>query len=109
MQAIPSLSLNNSSNRARTSIIVLALALLVGSALLLWRYFGDNAGRAQRQHAQAVGSAFRDLGKWGIVSEANIPETVSPQTFALLLAEKHHFRDLVRSVLNSEPATASSD
>src|SRR4051794_15290073 len=85
MQAIPSSSLNNSSNRARTSIIALSLALLVGSALLLWRYVGDNADRAQRQHAQAVASAFRDLGKLGMVSEANIPETVSPQTFALLL------------------------
>lgn len=45
----------------------------------------------------------------GVVSEANTPETLTPQTLSLLLTEKHHLRDLVRSVLNSEPATASSD
>ena len=44
-----------------------------------------------------------------MVSEANTPETLTPQTLSLLLTEKHHLRDLVRSVLNSEPATASSD
>jgi hypothetical protein len=76
---------------------------------VLWRYFGDSAGRSQRQQAQAIASAFRDLGKLGVVSEANTPETVAPQTFALLLTEKHQLRDLVRSVLNSEPLTASSE
>jgi hypothetical protein len=101
--------LNNSSNRAPVFIVALVLALLVGSAFVLWRYFGENSGRSQRQQAQAVAAAFRDLGKLGVASEANIPESVPPQTFALLLAEKHQLRDLVRSVLNTEPQTASSE
>jgi hypothetical protein len=88
---------------------MLSLALLVGSAFLLRRYFGESPGRTQRQHAQAVASASRDLAKLGVVGDTTTPPDVPPQTFAMLLAEKHQLRDLVRSVLNTEPATASSD
>ena len=105
--------MNNSWKRARTFLVALSLALLVGSAFLLWRYFGENSGRTQRQHAQAVAKARAELAKFGSLGQnedhsadsGNVP----PEAFSQMQNEKHALRELVRAVLNSEPPTASSE
>ena len=87
--------------------------MLVGSALLLWRYVGDNAGRTQRQHAQAVAKARTELTKFGSLGQNEDHSAdsgdVPPEAFSQMQNEKHALRELVRSVLNSEPPTSSSE
>lgn len=100
--------------RVRTFVVLLLIALLVGSALLFWRYFRDSSGRAVQRKAQSVAEAQRALVKFGTVGsvEGKDPAELTDMpsgAYSLLEAEKHTIRELLRVVINSEAPNSSSE
>jgi hypothetical protein len=96
--------------RARTFLVGLFIALLVGSAFLFWRNFGDPNPRVIRDAGRSIAAAQQDLGRFGTATPDSPPsESVPPEAAKLLQQQKHQLRDLIRAVLNSESPNASSE
>lgn len=99
--------------RARTVFAAVILALLVGSAFLLWRYSSNRNAGTRHQLARSVAAAHAELARFGAVptdpQDTRDLSVVVPEAFEKLRVEKRAVRDLVRAVLDSESPNASSE
>ncbi len=96
--------------RPRTIFAGLLIALLVGSAFLLWREYRDRNPRVIRESAQNIAAVQNELARFGRgIDEASYDGSVPPEAFVLLQKEKHESRDLIRAVLNAQAPNASSE